>query len=1075
MNGHGYEPSSPSSRTIGTNATAHTPSQSGSDFDFGTPQSFNMGFMMSQGGAPHYRSAPTMLPQGYTSAGLAGMVVQQPAQAAIPSLPDARSLAMSETRGSNVVSGQGRTGNTTAQSYTRSPEGTRGSADGGEDTFTSNSQEGPGLQGDQSKHNMVESDVAPPWVDLKTKAGKDRKRLPLACIACRRKKIRCSGETPACKHCIRSRIPCVYKVTTRKAAPRTDYMAMLDKRLKRMEERVIKIIPKEEQGVVASTGRAVLKPPLPPSTPKTTAASKKRAAETAFGDELDEWAEVAVPSPDEAAEVQSKAGLEKEPLKRHVSDEHTLLHEGADRLPFKAIQEHLSEVFFDYVYGQSYPLLHKPSFMRKLSQDQVPPVLMLAVCAISARFSNHPEIRTEPAFLRGESWASAAREIALKRYDTPNITILIVYLILGLHEFGTCQGGRSWMFGGMAQRMAYALQLHKDLDYDPKSRRTDEKNDLTFTDREIRRRTMWSCFLMDRFNSSGTDRPIFVGTQYIRAQLPISDRYFNMEVVGPTECLDGTIPNPVPPDTGQMSDAKENMGVSAYLIRLVDLWGKLVNYLNHGDKEADQLPMWAEQSTFGALRRAAATWKDTLPESLRYTHENLLSHASEKTANQFLFLHIVHNQIILFTNRFAIPSPGSKPSFPPEMPSAFLSEAKHAALDAANQVSTLINEAMDYNVVAPFAGYCAFFSSTVHIYGAFSNNAALEASSKQNLAYNVKYLTKMRKYWGMFHFVTENLRDLYKRHAEAARLGEQAGAKEKDQGIFQYGDWFDRYPHGVSGTDYEEPKAETKKDPGADAVLGQKSDLQTVEEFFSKMTPPIRTAQQSAQRPNAVRKKRAKSSSKSTPASGRQQQSHHEDVKSLPRSQPVAEQDSIPSGSYEGMPDFHHSVDDITTSFDQPPNSLFVTQQSQQPLIPPQDRQMLLNPFSTPTNPILDPTSISAMNSTAPPDLENFDFSELGLNGNAGMGNFWGESSDAWYLPFNMEPPVVGGGDDWNLFSGSRDWSNWGGGWVDLPDPTMGATGLTPIPDVDVDTRQGVSRRGEGGGGGSLDGMGRFQ
>lgn len=92
----------------------------------------------------------------------------------------------------------------------------------------------------------IKSDPAPAWSELKTKAGKERKRLPLACIACRRKKIRCSGEKPACKHCLRSRIPCVYKVTTRKAAPRTDYMAMLDKRLKKMEDRIIKAIPKSE-------------------------------------------------------------------------------------------------------------------------------------------------------------------------------------------------------------------------------------------------------------------------------------------------------------------------------------------------------------------------------------------------------------------------------------------------------------------------------------------------------------------------------------------------------------------------------------------------------------------------------------------------------------------------------------------------------------------------------------------------------------------------------------------------------------------------------------------------------------
>ncbi|KAK2877046.1 hypothetical protein FQN49_001453 [Arthroderma sp. PD_2] len=74
----------------------------------------------------------------------------------------------------------------------------------------------------QQQANDAEQDSMRPWTELKTKAGKERKRLPLACIVCRRKKIRCSGEKPACKHCYRSRIPCVYKVTTRKAAPKTE-------------------------------------------------------------------------------------------------------------------------------------------------------------------------------------------------------------------------------------------------------------------------------------------------------------------------------------------------------------------------------------------------------------------------------------------------------------------------------------------------------------------------------------------------------------------------------------------------------------------------------------------------------------------------------------------------------------------------------------------------------------------------------------------------------------------------------------------------------------------------------------
>ena len=204
--------------------------------------------------------------------------------------------------------------------------------------------------GKKSTAIKEEDEKPPPWSELKTKAGKDRKRLPLACIACRRKKIRCSGEKPACKHCFRSRTPCVYKVTTRKAAPRTDYMAMLDKRLKRMEERVIKIIPGDEVSNVSVIGRAHVRPPGPAQGTKAQN-TKKRAADEAFGPEHGDWASLT---------------LSKSSARSHDRDLNKTLTEGSEKLPSKDIQEHLAEVYFDCLYGQTYLLLHKPSFMKRL-------------------------------------------------------------------------------------------------------------------------------------------------------------------------------------------------------------------------------------------------------------------------------------------------------------------------------------------------------------------------------------------------------------------------------------------------------------------------------------------------------------------------------------------------------------------------------------------------------------------------------------------------------------------------------------------------------------------------------------
>lgn len=140
------------------------------------------------------------------------------------------------------------------------------------------------------------------------------------------------------------------------------------------------------------------------------------------------------------------------------------------------------------------------------------------------------------------------------------------------------------------------------------------------------------------------------------------------------------------------------------------------------------------------------------------TRENLKNHAAEKLGNQFFFMHIDSDQVVLFLYRFAIrTAPGERN--PKEMPKPFLAEAAPAALDAASQISILINDATEYHAVAPFLSYCAFMSSTTHVWGIFSKNKSIEASCKKHLASNVKYLGKM-KHWGMFHFMAENLNDI---------------------------------------------------------------------------------------------------------------------------------------------------------------------------------------------------------------------------------------------------------------------------------------------------------------------------
>jgi len=419
----------------------------------------------------------------------------------------------------------------------------------------------------------------------------------------------------------------------------------------------------------------------------------------------------------------------------------------------------------------------------------------------------------------------------MRRYDWPNITILTCLLILGLHEFGTCHGGRSWALGGQAIRMAFALQLHKDLEHDPM--RGSGKSQFSFIDREIRRRTMWACFLMDRFNSSGTDRPYFIREETLKIPLPIKEKNFQYDMPGPTETLNGQVLEPLSEDNP--NEARENMGVAAWMIKAIALWGRIIAYLNQGGKELDPHPMWSPESEYAKLLKQTEEFQNELPDCLKYTPENLKMHESENMANQFLFLHISIQQNILFMNRFAVSSPGGHSL--QDVPKTFVTKAGAKAFAAANRISELLKDAESHFITAPFTGYCAFLSSTVHIFGIFSGNPSMEATSKRNLATNVRFLSKMKRYWGMFHWMSENLREQYRTCADAARQGNKASENASSSPIFQYGDWFDRYPHGVSQSDFLDPAAYKKKEKGDDAVLEQKPELHTVEEFFTNLSP----------------------------------------------------------------------------------------------------------------------------------------------------------------------------------------------------------------------------------------------
>jgi len=110
---------------------------------------------------------------------------------------------------------------------------------------------------------------------------------------------------------------------------------------------------------------------------------------------------------------------------------------------------------------------------------------------------------------------------------------------------------------------------------------------LNTTTREIKRRIMWSCFILDRYLSSGHSRPQMIA-ETLHIQLPCSDVDFQFCRNVKTEFLYPDTGVPQDDDTaitGQFAQAGSSSILSIY-IRLVEIWGRFSKWSCAGGRRS---------------------------------------------------------------------------------------------------------------------------------------------------------------------------------------------------------------------------------------------------------------------------------------------------------------------------------------------------------------------------------------------------------------------------------------------------------------------------------------------------------
>ncbi|KAF2715582.1 pathway-specific nitrogen regulator [Pleomassaria siparia CBS 279.74] len=426
-----------------------------------------------------------------------------------------------------------------------------------------------------------------------------RRRINSACLTCRKKKTRCSGERPICGTCTQNKHECAgygadtdnYSPTeaskshkdTKKAPQRESNASNHDTARKVKEEaapqpsrpplphvgsgtsqnsdssannRIPKYEDDTDPGLSLSTrnrmpyfryfGPTAIMPGFKQMVVKIRG-KQHGTGHTTTSDPVES-------SPGQPPSVGSP------PVPEARSPVDIPLYDTSAMSPSPLIT-HLCKLFFTHL-GCNFPFLQRERFLRDLEGKQVDAILVDAVCALAARFSQNPlltgasdpqkdgenDSKTHPPDY-GQAFAQRAKSAIPDTFPCPSVAAVQAALLLAYDEFGASRDSGLWMYLGICIRMSQDLgmQTLQGLRYEgrngptPKSVKTDRNGVSKSTPKvpEYRRRkstapaeeeqravererldTFWSIFFLDRVISSGTGRPVTLRDKDIEISFP---------------------------------------------------------------------------------------------------------------------------------------------------------------------------------------------------------------------------------------------------------------------------------------------------------------------------------------------------------------------------------------------------------------------------------------------------------------------------------------------------------------------------------------------------------------------------
>ncbi len=358
-------------------------------------------------------------------------------------------------------------------------------------------------------------------------------------------------------------------------------------------------------------------------------------------------------------------------------------------------------------------LTYRPAFMRELEHGgpYCSDVLLYAVFACSSKFSERPELRSDPADPETAGKHFFARCDELLLHDgllaQSSIPTVIALVMLGSTFIARGMTSRGWLYTGYAMRMVYDLGLHVD---------SQEINKHNVEQVEIRRRVFWGAFICEKLQSLYLGRPPAVRLQDAHVPQEFMDTFEELEPWEPY--IDRTLPgagcnavaSPVP-SSYSVSVFQQLCLLSQIITQIID---KIYFVGATPSKTLHELT---------PLDDALAAWYRELPSHLAYEPwiKGPIDTPAVVAPNQIILLTTYHALIVLLHRPFITTSNNYNGNNNTQDSNATIETPAFSWKRCTTAARHITSLTMSYQCIYPLRkssyllGYAVYVACTIHV------------------------------------------------------------------------------------------------------------------------------------------------------------------------------------------------------------------------------------------------------------------------------------------------------------------------------------------------------------------------